>query len=122
MYPLHYRLPGSNRPHAGRLIPSIRLRAVLKIRIRTSGAINANIPRDGNMWTSMRLRHDGDDGDSGSGTHGFGPEFGEQGGAVGVGNGSDHLDELRGAGEAVFAAGGGLEGVEVNGLAAAGEV
>lgn len=74
------------------------------------------------MGAAVGLGHDGDDGDTGGGADGLGAEVGEEGVAVGVGEGGNHLNELGGAGEAVLAAGGGLEGVEVDSLAASGEL
>lgn len=72
------------------------------------------------MGAAVGLGHDGDDGDAGGGADGLGAKLGKERVAVGLGNGGDHLYELGGAGEAVLAAGGGFEGVEVDVLAAAG--
>lgn len=74
------------------------------------------------MGAPVRLRHDGHDGDTGSGADGFGAEAGEEGVPLRVGHGGDHLHQLGGAGEAVLAAGGGFEGVEVDVLAGAAAV
>lgn len=62
----------------------------------------------------MRLRHDGHHGDAGGGSDGLGSELRKEGVPVGVGEGGDHLDELGRAGEAVLAARGGFESVEVD--------
>lgn len=70
------------------------------------------------MGAAVGLRHDGDDGDAGGGADGLGAEAGEEGGAVGLGDGGDHLHQLGGAGEAVLAARRGLERVQVDVLAA----
>lgn len=74
------------------------------------------------MRAPVRLRHDGDDGDAGRRADGLGLELGEERLALRLGQRGDHLDELGGAGEAVLAAGGGLEGVEVDGVASTGLV
>ena len=70
----------------------------------------------------MGLRHDCHDGDSRGGPDRLGPELGEQGLAVRVRQRGNHLHELRGAREAVLAARGGLERIEVHVLALAREV
>lgn len=62
----------------------------------------------------MRLRHDGDDGYSRSGSDGFGSEFGKESLSFGVGESGYHFDELGGTGETVFAARRGFEGVEID--------
>lgn len=62
----------------------------------------------------MRLRHDGDDGYSRSGSDGFGSEFRKESISFRIGESSDHFDELRGTGETIFAARRGFEGVEID--------
>lgn len=116
------RLPCADSPHAGGLVSGVGLGAVLEIGIRAAGAVDADVAGGGDVGAAVGLGHDGDDGDAGGGADGLGAEAGEEGFAVGVGEGSDHLDELGGTGEAVLAAGGGLEGVEINSLSAAGEL
>lgn len=74
------------------------------------------------MGAPVRLRHDGHNGDAGSGADGLGAEAREEGVPLRVGHGGDHLHQLGGAGEAVLAAGGGFEGVEVDVLAGAAAV
>lgn len=113
-------ISSSDGSHAGGFVAGVRLGTVLEIGVGPAGAVNADVPSGGDVGTAVGLRHDGDDGDAGGGADGLGTELGEERVAVGLGDGGDHLDELRGAGEAVLAAGGGLEGVEVDGLAAAG--
>lgn len=114
---LNKTLPGTNSAHTGGFVTGIRLRTILKIRVRSARAVNAYIPGGGDVRAAMRLRHDGNHGDAGSRTDGLGAELGEESFAVGVGERSDHFDELGGACEAVLAARGGLEGVEVHVLA-----
>lgn len=70
----------------------------------------------------MGLRHDSHDGNPRCRTDRLRLELGQQRIPLGLGYSRDHLDELGGAGEAVLAASGGLEGVEIDGLALAGEV
>lgn len=101
-------LPSSNCAHAGGLVASVRLSAVLEVGVGTSGAVNADIASGGDVRTTVGLRHDGDDGDAGGGADGLGAKLGEEGVALGVGKRGNHLNELGGAGEAVLPAGGGL--------------
>lgn len=51
-------ISGPNSPHRGRLITSVALSGVLKIRVRTTWAINANITSHSNMGASVGLTHD----------------------------------------------------------------
>lgn len=115
-------IPSPNRAHARRLIASVGLRAVLEIRVGPPGAVHAYVPRRGDVRAPVGLRHDGDDGDARGCADGLRLELREEGVAVGLRERRDHLHELRGPGEAVLAARRGLEGVEVDGLALAGEV
>lgn len=72
------------------------------------------------MGAPVRLRHDRHDRDAGGGADGLGAELWEERVAVRLGYRGNHLDKLRGASKAVLPASGGLEGVEVDALAAAG--
>lgn len=53
------------RTHA----PRVGLRRVLKVRVGPAGAVHAHVARRRDVRTAVRLAHDGDDGDAGSGTH-----------------------------------------------------
>lgn len=50
-------IPSSNSSHTSRLITSITLCTILKIRIRSTRTINTNISSCSNMWTSMWFTH-----------------------------------------------------------------
>ena len=104
-------LPGSNCSHASWLISSIRLRTILKIRVRSTGAIYTNIPRSRNMWAPMWLRHNRHNCDSGGGSDRFGSELREKGLTVGLGKSRDHLHQLWGACKSVFSTCGGFDRV-----------
>ena len=43
------KIPRSNGPHARGLVTGIRLGGVLKVRVRATGAIDANVPRHGDV-------------------------------------------------------------------------
>ncbi|KAM2386820.1 hypothetical protein ACFX1X_039238 [Malus domestica] len=67
-----------NCAQASRLLSSVRLSAVLKVRIGTTGAVHANITGGGDVGAPMRLRHHGHDGDARGGPDRLGPELGEK--------------------------------------------
>lgn len=113
---------GTNGSHAGGFVASVGLGTVLEVGIGATRAVNTYVSGGGDVGAAVGLGHDCDDGDAGGGADGLGSEAREEGVSVGVGDGGDHLDELGGAGEAVLAAGSGLEGVEVDAVAAAGEL
>lgn len=115
-------LPCPNRSHTSGLVASVRLSTVLEVGVRPAGAVHADVPGGGDVGAPMGLRHDCHDGDPRGSPDRLGPELGEQGLAVRVGQRGDHLHELRGAREAVLAARGGLERIEVHVLALAREV
>lgn len=56
---LHIRVVArTNGSHAGGLIPSVALCAVLKVRVWPAGAIDADVAGGGNVWASVWLGHD----------------------------------------------------------------
>jgi len=107
-------VPRADRAHARRLVARVRLRAVLKVRVGPSRAVDADGARRGEVRAAVRLAHDGDDGDARGGADGLGAEPGREARAVGVGQGREDLDELGRAAQAVARGRGGLERGEVD--------
>lgn len=58
-------VPGPNCSHGCRLISSVGLSRVLKVRVRPSWTIDTNIACCCNVWTAMRFAHDSNDSDAG---------------------------------------------------------
>uniref|UniRef100_A0A7C9AEC1 Uncharacterized protein n=1 Tax=Opuntia streptacantha TaxID=393608 RepID=A0A7C9AEC1_OPUST len=107
-------ISGSNSPHTGGFVPSIRLRTILKIRIRPTRTVDTDIPSCSNVRAPVRLRHDSNDGNPRSCSNRLGSELGKQGGPIGFRDGGDHFHQLGRSREAVLPASGGLQGVEVD--------
>lgn len=106
--------PCPNGTHAGGLVSSVGLRAVLEVGVGTAGAVDTDVPGGGDVGATVRLRHDGDDGDTRRRAHGLGAQPRQQRSAVGLGHGGDHLHQLGRPRQTVSPACGGLERVEVH--------
>ena len=56
-------VPRPDGSHRGRLVPGVGLGRVLEVRVGTSRAVDADVARHADVRASVRLAHDGDDGD-----------------------------------------------------------
>jgi hypothetical protein len=112
------KLPCPNGTHAGGFVSSVGLRAVLEVGVGTARAVDTDVTGGSDVGATVRLRHDGDDGDTRRRAHGLSAQPRQQRGAVGLGHGSDHLHQLGRSRQTVSPARGGLERVEVHVLPA----
>jgi hypothetical protein len=62
-------IAGPDRPHGGRLVPGIGLRAVLEVAVGAAWAVDAYVACGRNVGASVWLAHYGHDGDAGSCSH-----------------------------------------------------
>ena len=87
---------------------------VLEVRVWSTRAIHADVPREGNVGAAVGLAHNGYNGDSGRRAHGLRTQLRQQYLLKFGGNGGDNIDETRLGGTAMFTRYPGLELVQIN--------
>ena len=75
--------------HGGRLVARVGLGAVLEVGVGPAGAVDADVARVGDVRASVRLAHDGDDGDARRRADGLGDQLGQDVLLVVLGHGGD---------------------------------
>ena len=95
----------SNSSHGGGFISGIRLSGVLKIRVRTTRAVDADVTSGGNVRAPVRFAHNRNNSYSTGSTDRFGFEEGGEFIFIVFGDGADNLDKFGGFRDFVFACG-----------------
>ena len=84
-----------NGSHRGGLVAGVRLGAVLKVRVRPAGTVDADVAGVVDVRTSVGLAHDGHHGNSRGGANGLGTQLGKQRRLVLVRHCGDDVDQAR---------------------------
>eukprot|EP00126_Sphaerothecum_destruens_P001047 Sdes_comp12699_c0_seq1m3001 len=115
---LHIRIVARpNSSHRGRLIASVGLRRVLKVGIRPSRTVHADVARHCNVRATVRLGHDSYNRDAGRSADWFCLQFGDQNRAMRAGNGGDDIHQFWLAIKSVFARNSTFERIQIHRLA-----
>lgn len=70
-------VPRADGTHGSGFISSVGLSGVLEVGVRATGAVHANVTCVGDMRATVRLAHDGHDGDTRGRADGLCNQFGE---------------------------------------------